>query len=47
VPFVAGGRGGGGGNRVDPGSYIVRVTAGGETVATSVSVVDDIWMKQY
>ncbi len=47
VPFVAGGRGGGGGgNRVDPGSYIVRVTAGGETVATSVSVVDDIWMKQ-
>jgi len=49
VPFVAGGgRGGfgGGAAAVDPGTYIVRLTAGGQTLTTSVVVLEDIWMKK-
>jgi hypothetical protein len=54
VPFVAaGGFGGGGGGfgfgtplgpLLAPGSYMVKLTAGGQTLTTSVDVLDDIWM---
>jgi photosystem II stability/assembly factor-like uncharacterized protein len=45
VPFVAGGRGGfGGGNMLDPGTYQVRLTVGGKTYMTSVTIMEDIWM---
>jgi hypothetical protein len=43
VPFVGGGRGGGG-NLVDPGTYQVRLTIGDKTYLTTVTVVEDIWM---
>ncbi len=48
VPFVAGGgRGGfGGGGPVDPGTYLVRFTMGGETHMTSVVVLEDVWMEK-
>jgi len=52
VPFVAGGAGGrggfggGGGELVDPGTYLVRLTAGGQTLTTSVVVLEDIWMRK-
>jgi photosystem II stability/assembly factor-like uncharacterized protein len=47
VPFVAGGgRGGGGGTGlVGPGTYMVRLTVGSQTLTTSVDVLEDIWMK--
>jgi photosystem II stability/assembly factor-like uncharacterized protein len=52
VPFVtAGGRGGGGfgaaplGPVVEPGTYMVRLTVGGQTLTSSVSVLEDIWMR--
>jgi hypothetical protein len=49
VPFVvAGGRGGfggGGGNPVEPGTYVVRVTVGEKILQSSVSVLEDIWMR--
>lgn len=52
VPFVAaGGFGGGGfgfgaaqGPLLAPGTYMVRVSAGGQTLTTSVDVLEDIWM---
>ncbi len=52
VPFVAGGGGGGGGRGgpalggalVTPGTYIVRVSVGGQTLTTSVTVLEDVWM---
>jgi photosystem II stability/assembly factor-like uncharacterized protein len=48
VPFTSGGGGrGGGGGTVDPGSYVVRLTVGGQTYMTSVVVLEDIWMKDY
>jgi photosystem II stability/assembly factor-like uncharacterized protein len=43
VPFVAGGRGGGGSAMVDAGTYMVRITVGGQTLTTSVQVMDDVW----
>jgi hypothetical protein len=56
VPFTTGGGGGGGGGfggggggggaLVDPGTYLVRLTAGGQTLTTSVVVLEDIWMKK-
>jgi PKD repeat protein len=49
VPFVSGGGrggGGGGGSTVDPGNYMVRLTVGGQTLSTSVVVLEDIWMKK-
>jgi len=50
VPFVvAGGRGGGfgggGGNPVEPGTYVVKVTVGEKILQSSVSVLEDIWMR--
>ena len=47
VPFVSGGGrgGGGGGALVAPGTYTVRLTVGGQTLTTSVVVLDDIWMR--
>ncbi|HXE32190.1 MAG TPA: hypothetical protein VN515_10370, partial [Terriglobales bacterium] len=51
VPFVAGGRGGGGrggavqGPLLEPGTYMVRLTIGGQTYNSSVEVLDDIWMR--
>jgi photosystem II stability/assembly factor-like uncharacterized protein len=48
VPFVSGGRGGfggpGGAGPVEPGTYTVRLTADGQTLTTSVVVLEDIWM---
>jgi photosystem II stability/assembly factor-like uncharacterized protein len=42
-----GGGGGGGGTLLQPGSYVVRLTVGGQTLTTSVDVLEDIWMQQY
>ncbi len=56
VPFVAGGRGGGGGGGgggrggvvqgpiLEPGSYMIRFTAGGQTLLSSVDVLEDVWL---
>ncbi len=55
VPFVAGGGGGGGGGGgrggsapggalVAPGTYVVRVALGGQTMTTAVTVLEDVWM---
>jgi hypothetical protein len=50
VPFVTGGGGGRGGfggfggGPVAPGTYLVRLTMGGETHMTSVVVLEDVWM---
>jgi len=47
-----GGRGGGFGgpavplgNLLEPGTYMVRLTAGGQTLTTSVILLEDIWMR--
>jgi hypothetical protein len=50
VPFVSGGGGGGGfggggGALVAPGTYMVRLTVGAQTHTSSVSVLEDIWMR--
>ena len=52
VPFViGGGRGGFGfggvsqGSPVQPGTYFVRLTVGGQTLTSSVDVLEDIWMR--
>jgi hypothetical protein len=51
VPFVAGGgRGGGGGGAstmLEPGNYLVRLTVGGQTLTTSVTILEDIWKPEY
>jgi hypothetical protein len=46
VPFVTGGRGGfgGGAQMLDPGTYEVRLTVGGKSYVTSVTLMEDIWM---
>jgi photosystem II stability/assembly factor-like uncharacterized protein len=51
VPFVAASGGGGGfgggtpqGPLLQPGTYTVRLTAGGKTVTTSVDVLEDTWL---
>ncbi len=52
VPFVSGGgRGGPGGGGfgpgpVTPGTYMVRLMADGQTLTTSVTVLEDIWMRK-
>jgi hypothetical protein len=51
--FGGGGGGGGGGFGggaplgpiVEPGVYLVRITIGGQTLTSSVSVLEDIWMR--
>ena len=52
-----GGRGGGGGGGggfgfgaplgalVEPGTYMVRLTVGSQTLTSSVTVLEDIWMR--
>jgi len=56
VPFVTGGgRGGGGGggfgfgvpqgSPVQPGAYFVRLTVAGQTLTSSVDVLEDTWMR--
>ncbi len=53
VPFVsAGGFGGGGGFRrapqgplLEPGTYMIRLTAGGQTVTSSVDLLEDAWLR--
>jgi hypothetical protein len=53
VPFVAGGGRAGGffgfgapqGSPVQPGTYFVRLTVGGQTLTSSVDVLEDIWMR--
>jgi len=41
-----GGFGGfGGGNILEPGVYMVRLTVGGKTLESSVTILDDIWMR--
>jgi photosystem II stability/assembly factor-like uncharacterized protein len=46
VSFVTAGRGGfgGGGGLLLPGTYMVRLTVAGQTMTTSVVVLEDIWM---
>jgi photosystem II stability/assembly factor-like uncharacterized protein len=53
VPFVAGagrggggGFGGGGGGLLPPGTYMVRLTVGDQTLTTSVVVLEDVWMRK-
>jgi photosystem II stability/assembly factor-like uncharacterized protein len=56
VPFVLGGGrgggggfgggGGGGGGLLPPGVYTVRLTVAGQTITTSVLVLEDIWLKK-
>jgi hypothetical protein len=55
VPFVRGGGGFGGGGGgfgggavgqpVEPGTYMVKLTAGSQTLLSSVDVLEDIWMR--
>lgn len=55
VPFVSAGFGGGGGGGgrggfqqgplLEPGTYMVRLTIGGQTLESSVDVLEDIWMR--
>jgi len=56
VPFVAAGRAGGGGggfggfgaamgSLVEPGTYMVKLTVGSQTFTTSVTVLEDVWMR--
>jgi photosystem II stability/assembly factor-like uncharacterized protein len=57
IPFVANGRGGGGGGGggggrgpvlgplLEPGNYMVRLTVGGQTLTSSVNLLEDIWMR--
>jgi photosystem II stability/assembly factor-like uncharacterized protein len=40
-----GGFGGGAGALLEPGAYMVRLTAGGQTLTSSVIVLEDIWMR--
>jgi hypothetical protein len=42
VPFVSAGFGG---PLVSPGTYMVRLTVGTETLTSSVNVLEDIWMR--
>jgi PKD repeat protein len=30
---------------VEPGTYMVRLTVGGQTLTSSVTVLEDIWMR--
>jgi hypothetical protein len=45
VPFVSAGGGGFGGAPVAPGTYMIRLTVGTQTLTSSVSVLEDIWMR--
>ena len=40
-----GGFGGFGGALVQPGTYMVRLTVGSQTLTSSVNVLEDIWMR--
>jgi hypothetical protein len=40
-----GGFGGGTGALLEPGAYMVRLTVGGQTLTSSVTVLEDIWMR--
>jgi photosystem II stability/assembly factor-like uncharacterized protein len=54
-PAAGGGRGqgggggfggfGGGGTILEPGVYMVRLTVGGKTLSSSVTILEDIWMR--
>jgi hypothetical protein len=56
VPFVTGGGGGGGGGGgfggagggalLAPGTYMIKVTVGGQTLMSSVDILEDIWMHE-
>ena len=35
----------GGGGTLEPGVYMIRLTAGGKTVMSSVNVLEDIWVR--
>ena len=52
VPFVAGGRGGGFGGGfgaaptlVDPGTYMIRLTVGDKSYTSSITVLEDTWIR--
>jgi photosystem II stability/assembly factor-like uncharacterized protein len=56
VPFVAGGRGGGGGGGgggfgvplgpiLEPGTFMIKLTAGGKTLLSSVDLLEDVWLR--
>jgi photosystem II stability/assembly factor-like uncharacterized protein len=57
VPFIAAGGGGGGGGGggfgraplgplLAPGTYMIRVTVGGQTLTSSVDILEDTWLRQ-
>jgi photosystem II stability/assembly factor-like uncharacterized protein len=54
VPFTAGGGGFGGGfgrrapqgPLLEPGTYMIRLTAGGKTLTSSVDILEDQWLMQ-
>ena len=41
-----GGRGGGGGTPLEPGTYVVKLTVGGQTLSKPVTVLQDVWMNE-
>lgn len=56
VAFVSGGGGGGGGGGgfrrapigplLEPGTYMIRLTAGSQTLTSSVDLLEDLWLDQ-
>ena len=46
---AAGGRaggGGGGGPALEPGTYVVKLTVGGQTMSKPVTILEDVWMNE-
>jgi photosystem II stability/assembly factor-like uncharacterized protein len=55
VPFVAAGGGGGGGGGfrrtpqgplLEPGTYMIHLTVGGQTLTSLVDILEDLWLRQ-
>ena len=46
VVAVAVARGGGGGQPVEPGTYVVTLEVGGKKITKSVTVLQDSWLGQ-
>jgi hypothetical protein len=41
-----GGRGGGGAPALTPGTYVVKLTVGGQTMSKPVTILEDVWMNE-